>query len=380
MKIPAAVKSPSNEELPYWLALWRAPDIGPARFIKLHKKFPKLSELFSASIELLNTLNLSQNLITYLAKPDWPAVEKDLQWLQQPNNSIMTYLDNDYPVLLKNISCAPPLLFIQGNKQLLATPQIAIVGSRHPTMIGTENAYQFASHLAQSGLTITSGLALGIDAASHRGALASNKATVAVMGTGGDTIYPKQHRFLANEITQRGVLVSEFPTGTPVTAKNFPRRNRIISGLSLGVLVVEAASSSGSLITAQLALDQGREVFAMPGSIHNPLSRGCHILLRQGAKLVESAADILEELGPLFASSQSSKQNKSTNDFNTPLSQQSQILIDSIDFAATHIDLIVARSGLTASVVSSMLLHLELQGLISAVPGGYIRLPQKSIC
>lgn len=375
MKISAITKSLSKDEIPFWLALWRAPDIGPSRFIKLHQKFPKLSGLFSADPEILNTLNLNSNLINYLANPDWTAVEKDLAWLQQSNNYMVTYLDNDYPALLKEISSKPPLLFLQGNKQLIQTPQLAIVGSRHPTIIGTENAYQFALHLAEQGLTITSGLALGIDAASHRGALANHKSTIAVLGTGLDTIYPKQHRFLANEIIQRGLLVSEFPLGTPVSAKNFPRRNRIISGLSLGVFVVEAASSSGSLITAQLALDQGRDVFAMPGSIHNPLSRGCHILLRQGAKLVETAADIIEEIGPLFSSFQLHKPDQTHSNFNSTLSRQSQILIDSIDFAATHIDLIVARSGLTASVVSSMLLHLELQGLVSAVPGGYIRLP-----
>ena len=376
MEITPSLSPPSVEDLPYWLALWRAPGIGAMRFIKLHQMFPQLSVLFSATTESLTTLNLSQELIDYLAKPDWSAVEKDLQWAAQSENAIMTYLDDDYPVLLREIKNSPPLLFIQGQREKLATPQLAIVGTRHPTVIGIENAFQFAKHLAENGLTITSGLALGIDAAGHRGALANKGATIAVMGTGLDIIYPKQHRFLAAEIAQNGALVSEFPTGIPVAASNFPRRNRIISGLSLGVLVVEAAFSSGSLITAQLALDQGREIFAMPGSIHNPLSRGCHVLLRQGAKLVEGASDILEELGPLTAFHQSSQPAAVTVKKNTPLSLDMQILIDSIDFAATPIDRIVERSGLTASTVSSMLLHLELQGFICAVPGGYIRLPQ----
>ncbi len=376
MATQQAFSPPSSDDLPYWLALWRAPDIGPIKFIKLHQLFPKLADLFNAQIDIWHEFNLNQNLCNYLQAPDWAAVEKDLNWANQQGNAIMTYLDDDYPTLLKEINSAPPLLFIQGNRRLLATPQLAIVGSRHPTVIGTENAYRFASHLAQCGLTITSGLAMGIDAASHRGALSSTGATIAVMGTGLDSIYPKQNRFLAAEIAQKGILVSEFPIGTIAAATNFPRRNRIISGLSLGVFIVEAALSSGSLITAQMALDQGREVFAMPGSIHNPLSRGCHVLLRLGAKLVESVTDILEELGPLSAVCLSYKQSASAINSNASLTAEAQLLIDSIDFAATHIDLIVARSGLTASVVSSMLLHLELQGLVSAVPGGYIRLPQ----
>lgn len=425
MKTSQLITSPNSDELPYWLALLRAPEIGPVRFLKLHQKFPKISELFSASLDVLSALNLNPNLMSYLANPDWISVEKDIKWAQQSGNFIMTYLDDDYPLLLNETSSAPPLLFIQGNKQLLVSPQIAIVGSRHSSVIGTENAFHFASHLAKQGFTITSGLALGIDAASHRGALASTGKTIAVMGTGLDCIYPKQHRFLASEISHSGALISEFPLGTPVNAKHFPRRNRIISGLSLGVLVVEAAANSGSLITAQLALDQGREVFAMPGSIHNPLSRGCHALLRQGAKLVENAHDIVEELSPLlvasgnlawlsFENSVTPTQNQNNELFTddcmlTPatqtvlkasatglssqrlshlaadkdlehLTKDFQKIIDSIDFAATPIDLIVSRSGLTVSTVSSMLLHLELQDLICAVPGGYVRLPPQKTC
>lgn len=395
MNINDTLSPPSTEELPYWLALWRAPDIGPTRFIKLLKLFPKLSDLFSASEDRLKPFNLDPHLIAYLKKPDWSTVDKDLRWLSQSDNSLMTYLDHDYSVLLKELNTAPPLLFIRGNRASLSTPQIAIVGSRHPTVIGLENAFQFAQYLADYGLTITSGLALGIDAASHKGALTTKTPTIAVMGTGLDSIYPKQNRYLAEEIAQQGALVSEFPCGTSAAAHHFPRRNRIISGLSLGVLVVEAAQNSGSLITAQMASDQGREVFAMPGSIHNPLSRGCHVLLRQGAKLVENANDILEELSSLLVAS-GSLGRSSTSDQLLMLPDKSasvtsttgefkyghlpidlQKIIDSIDFAATPIDLIVSRSGLTVSTVSSMLLHLELQDLICAVPGGYVRLPQQ---
>ncbi len=394
LDINYTLSPPTNEELVYWLALWRAPEIGAIRFMQLHQQFPKLSDLFSLSQHELNALQLNTQLIAYLTKPDWSLIEKDILWINQSGNSVMTYLDEDFPVLLKEIKSTPPLLFIRGNRHSLATPQLAIVGSRHPSVIGIENAGRFAKHLGNHGLTITSGLALGIDAASHRGALATRSHTIAVMGTGLDSIYPKQHRYLAEEIAQQGALVSEFPCGTTAMAKHFPRRNRIISGLSLGVLVVEAAQNSGSLITAHTANDQGREVFAMPGSIHNPLSRGCHVLLRQGAKLVENANDILEELGPLLVASANpptdplqggetciadSKPRNSLPRGEQALGDLSlnfKKIIDSIDFAATPIDLIVSRSGLTASAVSSMLLHLELQELVCAVPGGYVRLPQ----
>jgi DNA processing protein len=209
--------------------------------------------------------------------------------------------DGRYPPLLREIPQAPPVLFVHGDPDCLRVPQLAMVGTRNPTPSGRETARQFAAHLAGAGMIITSGLALGIDAAAHQGALAGGGRTIAVMGTSLDRVYPAKHRDLARAIAERGALVSELPTGTPALAENFPRRNRLISGLALGVLVVEAALQSGSLITARLALDQGREVFAIPGSIHNPLAKGCHALIRQGAKLVETANDIVEELGALAA-------------------------------------------------------------------------------
>ncbi len=220
--------------------------------------------------------------------------------LEGDNRHLITLHDARYPTLLREIDDAPPMLFIQGDPTILNLPQIAIVGSRNPSASGRQTATDFAHFLASAGLAITSGLADGIDGAAHQGALETKNSTLAVTGTGLDRVYPAKHRELAHRIAEQGALISELPPGTPPIPANFPRRNRIISGLSLGTLVVEAAQKSGSLITARLATEQGREVFAIPGSIHNPLARGCHALIRQGAKLVETAGDILEELAPLL--------------------------------------------------------------------------------
>jgi DNA processing protein len=265
-------------------------------------------------------------------------------------------------------------LYVHGNVAALHTPQLAIVGSRNPSAGGQETAHAFAAHLASVGLTITSGLALGIDAASHAGALDSSGTTVAVMGTGLDRVYPARHRELAHEIVSGGgALVAEFPVGTGPRPENFPRRNRIISGLSLGTLVVEAAPRSGSLTTARHAVEQGREVFAIPGSIHNPLARGCHALIRQGAKLVETAADVLEELGVFIEHAPQTSSPLPAASPDTPSSEQSQLL-DYMGFDIITIDQLVARSGLTAAAVSSMLLILELDGRVVSQAGGrYVR-------
>jgi DNA processing protein len=282
--------------------------------------------------------------------------------------------------LLRQIPYPPPLLFVHGDPDCLRAPQLAIVGTRNPTPPGRETAHRFAAHLAGAGLAITSGLALGIDAAAHQGALSGDGRTIAVMGTSLERVYPAKNRDLAHAIAERGALVSELPIGTPAAAENFPRRNRLISGLALGVLVVEAAARSGSLITARAALDQGREVFAIPGSIHNPLAKGCHALIRQGmAKLVETADDILEELGSLAAAGA----EKSTLSTVAPsagaapdwLDDDYRQLLAAIGDGPAGVDLLVERCGLTAEVVSSMLLILELEGYVAAVPGGlYCRL------
>lgn len=299
------------------------------------------------------------------------AAEHEIAWLAEPNHHLITLSDPRYPRLLREIADPPAALYVIGDPALLSATQLGIVGSRNPTPGGSETAYAFASYLTQSGLTITSGLAMGVDAAAHRGALEAGGNTIAVAGTGLDRVYPALHRELAHEIAARGALISEFPLGTPALAFNFPRRNRIISGLSLGVLVVEAALQSGSLITARLAAEQGREVFAIPGSIHNPLARGCHALIRQGAKLVETAADILEELGPIAQITIPARQTDGVGNITSGLGVEAMTLLDCLGFDPTPVDSLIERSGLTPEAVSSMLLVLELQGHVVAAPGGH---------
>ncbi|MCX4189799.1 DNA-processing protein DprA [Methylophaga sp. OBS3] len=314
----------------------------------------------------------SEKLINALKTPDWQQVKLDLDWLAGPDRYILTLDDPRYSSLLKEISDPPPLLFVQGDVDCLQAWQLAIVGSRNPTPSGRDSAFEFARFMAGGGLHICSGLADGVDAAAHKGALAAGGKTVAVVGTGLDRVYPAKHRDLAHQIAQQGAIVSEFPLGTPPLAENFPRRNRIISGLSLGTLVVEAALKSGSLITARMAMEQGREVFAMPGSIHNPLARGCHQLIRDGAKLVENADHIIDELGALaeFAQIADPEANTELASAQPQDDVEYQQLFEHLGFDPIHIDELILRSGLTADAVSSMLLLLELQGRVSALPGG----------
>ena len=357
------------------LALLRAPGIGPARFARLLEHFGSAAAAFAADGPELRSLELPDAALDYLRRPDWGRVEKDLAWLERPGNHLLRLDDARYPPLLRQIPYPPPLLFVHGDPDCLRLPQLAIVGTRNPTPMGRETAQRFAAHLAEFGLLITSGLALGIDAAAHQGALAGGGRTIAVMGTGLDRVYPAQHRDLAHAIAERGALVSEFSIGTSPAAGNFPQRNRLISGLALGVLVVEAAAQSGSLITARLANEQGREVFAIPGSIHNPLAKGCHTLIRQGAKLVETAADILEELGALAAATQEATSPVAAAPTSAALDEEYRQLLAAMGDEPAGIDLLVDRCGLTAEAVSSMLLILELEGYVAAIPGGlYSRL------
>ena len=378
-------KNRDASDLAYWLALLHAPGVGPITFLSLLDHYITPRALFEAGPIQDNSqraaVRISAATLDYLRKPDWVAVEKDLAWLAQPDNHIITLHDPAYPTLLKQIADAPPLLFVHGQPEALLRPQLAIVGSRNPSAGGKETAHDFAQQLASVGLTITSGLALGIDAASHQGALDANGATIAVTGTGLDRVYPARHRALAHRIAERGALVSEFPPGTPPLPENFPRRNRIISGLSAGVLVVEAALQSGSLITSRLAGDQGREVFAVPGSIHNPLARGCHALIRQGAKLVENVHDILEELEACFIAKgldtlgePRQQETGFRSDLEVEIDGNQMKLLDFMDFSPASVDALVARSGLTPEQVSSMLLVLELHNRVESVAGGlYIR-------
>jgi DNA processing protein len=307
-------------------------------------------------------------------KHDPGSAVDESEWLQDDNHHLIRLGDDAYPELLAGITGAPSQLSVIGDPELLHLPALAIVGSRNPTTGGSRNAFEFARHLGTTGFCIVSGLAQGIDAAAHRGALAADAPTVAFLGHGIDRVYPAGNRELAREIARRGALVSEFPLGTAPGRELFPQRNRLISGLSLGTLVVEAARRSGSLITARLAAEQGREVFAIPGSIHNPLSRGCHQLIRQGAKLVEAADDIVAELAPL-AGHLLERIDESASSSRLPagrteMDEEYVKLLEAIGHDPVSPDELVERSGLTIDQVSSMLLILELEGKIEKQSGG----------
>ncbi len=354
-----------------WLVLHHATGIGGHTLRQLFDSFSGPSAILAATGTQLSAAGLSRPAIEALRETDPPGVARDLEWLQQPGNHLLTWQHPHYPPLLAQLPDPPPLLYVHGDATLLCEPQLAMVGSRNPTASGRQTATDFARHLAAAGLTITSGLALGIDTASHQGALDAGVPTIAVMGTGLDRVYPASNRELARRIAERGALVSEFPIGTPPLAENFPRRNRIISGLSLGTLVVEAALRSGSLISARLAAEQGREVFAIPGSIHNPLARGCHLLIRQGAKLVETAHDIIEELGPLASVCQPDRIDADTpRDEPGQLAEEYAQLLENMGFDPVPIDRLVTMCGLTPAEVSSMLLQLEMDGYVASNPGG----------
>lgn len=326
-------------------------------------------QLFATSRETLFKLGLRRASIDTIKDPDWNAVDQDILWLEQDNNHILLYTDDDYPRQLKEIPDPPPILFARGDIDLVHFPQIAIVGSRNPSSSGIQIATEFASSLARSGFTITSGLALGIDAAGHRGALAVQGKTIAVTGTGLDRVYPASHKDLATEIVNNGVLISEFPPGTSAKANHFPRRNRIISGLCVGLLVVEAARQSGSLISARMALEQNREVFAIPGSIQNPLARGCNALIKEGAKLVETTQDILDELGHLFHHPPTADNTTSTDNASN-LDAEQQNLLNYVQYSPTSIDQLVNETGFSVEKIAAHLLILEIQGYIIASNGG----------
>ena len=366
------------EELAAWLTLVRAPGLHAGTLRPLLETHGDATALARASSASLRACGASTTLTEWFAARGDTDLDDDLRWFEQGERHFISCVDARYPRLLGELPDAPLGLFVQGDPSLLAWPQLAIVGSRNPTPAGRDNAHNFASHLARCGLAITSGLAIGIDTAAHQGALDADGVTIAVCGTGLDIAYPKSNEPLAARIAEHGALVSEFPLGTPAIKGNFPRRNRIISGLSIGTLVVEAAVQSGSLITARLASEQGREVFAIPGSIHNPLARGCHQLIRQGAKLVETAADIFAELRALTdalkALPQPPQPDGSAAIAGSVLDKDYEILLDALGFEPAGVDLLVERTGLRADEVASMLLILELDGRIEFYPGGlYVR-------
>jgi DNA processing protein len=296
--------------------------------------------------------------------PDPATLEASLSWLVHPQHHLITLADADYPASLLETPDPPPVLYVLGEAAMLRRPSLAIVGSRSPTRRGAEDAEAFADALSDAGLTIVSGLALGIDAAAHRGGLRGACSSVAVVGTGLDRVYPARNRDLARDLAARGALVSELPLGTLPLPGNFPRRNRIISGLARGCLVIEAALESGSLITARLALEQGREVFAVPGSIHSPLSKGCHWLIKQGAKLVESAQDVMDEL-------QLPRLTPASTEAALPaLDAPAQKLLGALGFAPFDLDAACAAGSLTPDAASAILLMLELDGFVERLPGG----------
>jgi DNA processing protein len=352
-----------------WFAFLRLPGVGPAVGAQLLDRFGSPADLFAAGARAWRAAGLADVLVAALATPDWAAADGDLAWVAQPDRCLLVRDDPAFPSRLRAIASSPLALYVVGDTSVLQTPQVAIVGARSASAQGLDNARAFAAELARRGLTITSGLALGVDGAAHAGALDAGGQTIAICGNGLDRVYPARHRELAHRIASGGALVSELAPGTPPRPEHFPRRNRLISGLALGVLVVEAARESGSLITARLAAEQGREVFAIPGSIHNPMSRGCHALIREGARLVETADDILEELAPQLRVLLAERPATGPAPGDDARAQVEDSVLAAIDDAATPFDVIVARTGLDAASLNARLLALELDGAIGSGPG-----------
>lgn len=350
----------AEASLKAWLALSLTRGLGGESARRLLKEFGSPDAVFTASISSLKSVvktDVAAEISKGIADD---AIAPALVWLGDNNNHIVTLADSDYPQALLNIPDPPLLLYVKGRLDLLNRSSLAVVGSRSATPQGINNAEAFAKSLSDAGLCIISGMAHGIDAAAHRGALRGQGGSIAIIGTGLDIVYPAANRELAHALAQQGALVSEFPLGTPPLAANFPRRNRLISGMSLGCLVVEASLQSGSLITARLALEQGRDVFAIPGSIHAPQSKGCHALLKQGAKLVETAQDILEELGGMIETPAPSSGSEGAD----------PLLLEHLGFDPVDVDTLSLRCGLTIAELSAMLLTLELSGRICVLPGG----------
>jgi DNA processing protein len=367
-----------------WLTLLQAAESTQQRWVEVLVECGSAQAVIGASTRALAARGLPAEAIDKLKKPDAALCNRWREWLRGEHRHLIGFGTEHYPPLLAAIPDPPLALWVQGSDPaLLRAPQLAIVGSRSPTSTGRDTAEQFAKYLGARGLTITSGLATGIDGASHRGALEQLGGTVAVLGAGIDVIFPRSHQELAAKIAARGLLVSEYAPTVGPQRFHFPRRNRIIAGLTLGTLVVEATRRSGSLITARFATDYGREVFAIPGSIHNPLARGCHLLIRHGAKLVEEAADIFVEIAPQLSFAVTSPPERTAAgdavDSASPIADPMyQNLLQVLDFSPTSIGDLSIRAGLTTAELSSMLLVLELEGLVETLPGGrYSRLGKR---
>ena len=371
------------EPVDAWLILHHTPSVGAVTYRKLLDHFGSPEVVLKSSAATLRQSGLLKlAALDFLVQGEsvwYAAIDKDLCWLEQEQAAVITLNDERYPPMLKEISDPPLLLYVRGDVDRLSFPQLAMVGSRNPDLQGQETARDFARRLALAGLTITSGMALGVDTEAHRGALSEGN-TIAVVGTGVDRVYPARNRELAHQIAENGAIISEFPIGTEPKPQHFPRRNRIISGLALGTLVVQAAKKSGSLITARLAMEQGREVFAIPGSIHNPLARGNHQLIRQGAKLVETTEDIVEELSGMLALfreqidlNRTEENHQVADKIEVEEGSPADLLLQQIGFEPILIDQLVTLCGLTAEMVSSIIMRLEIQGQVVSLPGGRVQ-------
>ncbi|MBY6203875.1 DNA-processing protein DprA [Halomonas denitrificans] len=371
----------SQERLRAWLILLQAPGLGGGALGALIERDIDPATLPGRSLSELGQLGLREAAARALRRPDEERLARSLAWLDDPNHHLVTLEDELYPPLLGTTSDAPAALFVHGDPEALLSPQVAVVGSRSATRGGLETAAEFGRALAAAGLVVTSGLAAGVDGKAHRAALDAGGRTIAVAGTGPDRVYPAHHRDLAHQIVDNGAVVTPFAPGVGPRPGHFPARNRIISGMSLGVVVIEASLRSGSLITARLAGEQGREVFAVPGSIRNPQARGCHRLIRDGARLVETPADVIEDLAPLAgelagrlralldeddASADGARADEPPDDEDPDV----QAVLEALGFDPTPVEAVIDRTELTTSAVSSILLSLELEGRVAAHAGG----------
>ncbi|MGN6788075.1 MAG: DNA-processing protein DprA [Rhodanobacteraceae bacterium] len=367
-----------EDELLAWLILLRAPGLGAAGMRALRQQAGSARAACRDIRRLRHVADLDQASLEWIGRPDAARLDADLAWLAQPNHRLLRYLEADFPPQLDVIPQPPAALFVAGDSAALLAPQVAIVGARSASAQGLANARDFARTLSRAGLTITSGMADGIDGAAHAATLDAGGSTVAVVGTGPDLVYPRKHRELASRIEQHGAIVSEFPPGTEARPDHFPRRNRLIAGLALGALVVEAGLQSGSLITARLAAEAGREVFALPGSIHNPLAKGCHRLIRDGARLTETAAEVIEALAPAALAQGASLRARLEADVpeaNPGFDAKTQdpdyaTLLAVLGDVPASLDELADRTRLAPAALSSMLLLLELEGVVAPALNG----------
>lgn len=353
---------PAGSEPEAWLSLDLISGLGPEAARRLLTEFGSPAAVLSAPIAGVVPLAGRKAAQAISNGVDRSRLQSALEWLKEECNHLLTIADDDYPRALFEIADPPLVLYLKGRRSLLSAPGFAVVGSRNATPGGVQTAEAFARALSDAGLTIISGMAMGIDAAAHRGGLSGRSSSIAIVGTGLDLVYPARNKLLAHQLASDGLIVSEFALGTPALANNFPRRNRIISGLARGVLVVEAALASGSLITARMAAEQGRDVFAIPGSIHSPFSKGCHQLIKQGAKLVDDAGDILQELDLQTIAPEASAKADAAG--------PEDPLLEAMGFDPVTIDSLLTRMTLSADAVIARLTELELDGAIASLPGG----------